>query len=146
MALNPQAIQSTPGRLRMMGKKKLLRLECGRKHYCAVVMGTHALHCTVEGLEDTVAGERINFRIVARDLADEARTMGVSHIPARGAQRAQIPHRSGHSGDALRSGFGEISGGGRFSRNDQREKISSRRLCTAACRSRALWNTGASCQ
>ena len=76
VALNPAAIQSTPTRLRILAKRKLVRLECGRKHYCAVVMGTHAPHCTVDGIQDCRASERTKLQIAARDLQDEPRTQG----------------------------------------------------------------------
>lgn len=56
------------------------RAQCGRKHYCGVVLGTHAPACSVEGLRDAVAGERVPFLIIARDLTGALRTTGV---PAR---------------------------------------------------------------
>lgn len=65
----------------MLRKSKVMRLECGRKFYCAVIRSTSAPHCVVSKVPSRVeAGTRVVARIVARDMFDERITRGGDHF------------------------------------------------------------------
>lgn len=83
-ASSPEAAKLLPERLDTLRKQRVLRLECGRRFYCAVTSGTSAAHSRVTGVPDSViAGKRIRFKVEARDLFDEPRGSGGDRFSAR---------------------------------------------------------------
>ena len=68
---------AVPKRLSMLRRQKVLRLECGRRFYCAVVSGVSAGHCVMDGVPSTcAAGTRVKATLKARDMFEEPLTRG----------------------------------------------------------------------
>ena len=75
---------SPPKELSGLSKRSVERIECGRRHFCVILRGTHAQSCVASGkaLSDAVAGRREKFKIKAFSAYGEAMAQGGDRFEA----------------------------------------------------------------
>ncbi len=69
---------SPPKELSGLSKRSVERIECGRRHFCLILRGTHAQSCVASGkaLSEAVAGRREKFKIKAFSACGEPMAQG----------------------------------------------------------------------